>query len=75
MPFNQMALHTTSGCFHPPEEDQYQISATLERDCSLPSGCTVLELQENSYLTGLAAAGGGVWATQFDVAGYGVLML
>lgn len=64
-----MALHTTSGCLHPPEQDQYQISTTLETDCSEASGCTVLEVQENSYLTGLEEAGGAVWATQFDVAG------
>ncbi|KAF9016159.1 hypothetical protein BDZ89DRAFT_1022929 [Hymenopellis radicata] len=69
MPNNQMALHTTPGCFHPPEPEQYQISTTLETDCSEASGCTVLEVQENSFLTGLAVAGGAVWATQFDVAG------
>jgi hypothetical protein len=38
-------------------------------DCSQPSGCTVLETSPNSYNEGFAAAGGGVWATQFDVAG------
>ncbi|KIY70854.1 glycoside hydrolase family 16 protein [Cylindrobasidium torrendii FP15055 ss-10] len=72
MPFNQMALHTSPGCHHPPENEQYQISQTLLTDCSDPAGCTVLEVQENSFYTGFAAAGGGVWATQFDVAGYAV---
>lgn len=69
MPNNQMALHTTSGCSHVPEAQQYQSGATTQTDCSLSSGCTVLELKENSLYTGLAAAGGGVWATQFDVTG------
>ncbi|KAK0192326.1 glycoside hydrolase family 16 protein [Armillaria mellea] len=69
MPNNQMALHTTSGCSHVPEAQQYQSGATTQTDCSLSSGCTVLELKENSLYTGLAEAGGGVWATQFDVSG------
>ncbi|THV07260.1 hypothetical protein K435DRAFT_959858 [Dendrothele bispora CBS 962.96] len=67
MPNNQMALHTTSGCMHttPPN----QMGQTLENDCSTPSGCTVGELQPNSFGSGFAAMGGGVWATQFDVQG------
>ncbi|KAJ3823161.1 glycoside hydrolase family 16 protein [Lentinula raphanica] len=68
MPSNQMALHTTSGCFHndtPPN----QLGATLVTDCSTAAGCTVGELQPNSYGSGFAAMGGGVFAAQFDVAG------
>ncbi|KAF5376167.1 hypothetical protein D9757_009320 [Collybiopsis confluens] len=68
MPSNQMALHTTSGCFHnytPPN----QIGETLMTDCSSPSGCTVGELQQNSFQSGFAEMGGGVFAAQFDVAG------
>ncbi|EEB88046.1 hypothetical protein MPER_14352, partial [Moniliophthora perniciosa FA553] len=64
---NQMALHSLPGCFksNPPT----QLGRTLEGDCSKPSGCTVQELQPNSFGSGFAAAGGGVWATQFDVSG------
>jgi hypothetical protein len=38
-------------------------------DCSQPSGCFVSESSPNSYGEGFATVGGGVWATQFDVAG------
>lgn len=38
-------------------------------DCSTASGCVVAETAPNSYASGFAAAGGGVWATQFDVSG------
>ncbi|KZT22735.1 glycoside hydrolase family 16 protein [Neolentinus lepideus HHB14362 ss-1] len=70
MPINQMALHTTPGCFHPGAGDVETgnpIQADL--DCSQAPGCVVQETKPNSYNTGLAAAGGGVWATQFDVSG------
>ena len=30
----------------------------------------MIEVSPNSYQAGFAAAGGGVFATQFDVAGY-----
>jgi hypothetical protein len=65
---NQMALHSLPGCFKstPPS----QLGRTLESDCSTPAGCTVQELQPNSFGSGFAAAGGGVWATQFDISGY-----
>lgn len=68
MPNNQMALHTTAGCTHdtPPN----QLGVTGEIDCSQPSGCVVGETAINSYESGFAAAGGGVWATQFDISGY-----
>ncbi|KIK66646.1 glycoside hydrolase family 16 protein [Collybiopsis luxurians FD-317 M1] len=69
MPSNQMALHTTPGCFHnytPPN----QLGETLMTDCSSPSGCTVGELQPNSFQSGFAEMGGGVFAAQFDVAGF-----
>lgn len=64
---NQMALHTLPGCVHstPPN----QMGVTNETDCSQPSGCVVQEVVSNSFGAGFNAAGGGVWATQFDVAG------
>ncbi|KAE9387848.1 glycoside hydrolase family 16 protein [Gymnopus androsaceus JB14] len=64
MPSNQYALHSTPGCYHnstPPN----QIGETLTTDCSSAAGCTVGELQPNSYGSGFAAMGGGVFATQF----------
>ncbi|KAG5641388.1 hypothetical protein DXG03_005355 [Asterophora parasitica] len=67
MDHNQMALHTLPGCTHdtPPN----QLGASTETDCSQPSGCVVHETQPNSFREGFREAGGGVWATQFDVAG------
>ncbi|KAI0032609.1 glycoside hydrolase family 16 protein [Vararia minispora EC-137] len=64
---NQYALHTTGGCFK--DASAIQTGATGVTDCSQPSGCVVQETGRNSYREGFAAAGGGVWATQFDVAG------
>ncbi|KAK7683143.1 hypothetical protein QCA50_013816 [Cerrena zonata] len=67
MPINQMALHTTAGCTHNPPPDQK--GRSLEMNCATPAGCTVQETAPNSFNSGFAAAGGGVWATQFDVSG------
>ncbi|KAG5637617.1 hypothetical protein H0H81_003951 [Sphagnurus paluster] len=67
MPNNQMALHTLPGCVHSPPPNQLGNSSQL--DCSQPSGCVVLETQPASTLQAFSDAGGGVWATQFDVAG------
>ncbi|KZV76694.1 glycoside hydrolase family 16 protein [Peniophora sp. CONT] len=64
---NQYALHTTAGCAAQP--GVIQTGVVGQGDCSQPSGCTVTESQPNSYQAGFAAVGGGVWATQFDVAG------
>ena len=67
MNFNQMALHTTSGCF---TTNQIQQTGALgATNCSDGSGCTVRETKPNSFGAGFAGAGGGVWATQFDVSG------
>ena len=66
-PNNQMALHTTTGCLHDGSAAQTGRNAGL--DCGTGSGCVVVENQPNSYESGFAAAGGGVWATQFDVTG------
>ncbi|KAH9040528.1 glycoside hydrolase family 16 protein [Lactarius hengduanensis] len=64
---NQYALHTLPGCSQPPGVVQTGVSGAT--DCSQPSGCIVSETSPNSFNEGFAAAGGGVWATQFDVAG------
>ncbi|EPQ53437.1 hypothetical protein GLOTRDRAFT_116915 [Gloeophyllum trabeum ATCC 11539] len=72
MPNNQMALHTLPGCFHPgPGQPNVESGAPNEADldCSIAAGCVVAETKPNSFLTGFAEAGGGVWATQFDVSG------
>nr|GAT59763.1 predicted protein [Mycena chlorophos]GAT59764.1 predicted protein [Mycena chlorophos] len=67
MLFNQYALHTTEGCIHTTPPDQSGSSSLV--DCSGPSGCLVAENKPNSYQSGFAAAGGGVWAAQFDYTG------
>lgn len=64
---NQMAIHTTEGCYHSGNMDQ--LGSTGATDCSQGSGCTVEETSPNSFFTGFAEAGGGVFATQFDVSG------
>lgn len=65
---NQISIHTTPGCTHNGSEYQLGTSGATT-DCSQPSGCTVTESSPNSFGSGFAAAGGGVWATQFDVSG------
>ncbi|KAJ7151048.1 concanavalin A-like lectin/glucanase domain-containing protein [Mycena filopes] len=64
---NQYALHTTSGCLHTTPPNQKGSSSLV--DCSQPPGCLVGETTPNSYQSGFAAAGGGVWAAQFDYTG------
>ncbi|KAI0305128.1 hypothetical protein B0F90DRAFT_1701537 [Multifurca ochricompacta] len=64
---NQYALHTLPGCSQP--QGVVQTGVSGETDCSQPSGCVVSEASPNSFNAGFAAAGGGVWAAQFDVAG------
>ncbi|RPD77276.1 hypothetical protein L226DRAFT_459589 [Lentinus tigrinus ALCF2SS1-7] len=67
MTYNQMALHTNSGCTQATGVNQ--TGSTSGTDCGTSSGCTVAEQQANSYGTGFNSAGGGVWATQFDSTG------
>lgn len=62
-----MAIHTTQGCYQ--NATTNQLGTTGATDCSQSSGCTVAETSQNSYFTGFADAGGGVFATQFDTAG------
>lgn len=66
---NQMALHTTPGCIHTTPPNQIGVTVSAELDCSQPPGCVVQETQANSYGDGFNAAGGGVFAAQFDVTG------
>ena len=67
MPNNQMALHTTPGCTHPSTASELGVAGM--GDCSTAAGCTVMESSPNSFESGFALMGGGVWACQFDVAG------
>ncbi|TBU23644.1 concanavalin A-like lectin/glucanase domain-containing protein [Dichomitus squalens] len=67
MSANQMAIHTTDGCTT--NSSIVQTGTIGFTDCGTGSGCTVHETKPNSFGAGFAAAGGGVWATQFDVAG------
>lgn len=67
MPNNQYALHTTPGCVHTTPLDQTGTSSL--NDCSQASGCLVGENIPNSFQSGFAAAGGGVFAAQFDYTG------
>lgn len=64
---NQVALHTTPGCFQ--ANVTTQTGVTLERDCSTPQGCLVAETKPNSYGPSFTAAGGGVFAAQIDATG------
>lgn len=64
---NRYALHTLPGCSQP--QGVLQTGVPGVTDCSQPTGCFVSESSPNSYGEGFATVGGGVWATQFDVAG------
>ncbi|OSD08169.1 glycoside hydrolase family 16 protein [Trametes coccinea BRFM310] len=64
---NQMAVHTTQGCTT--SNSIVQSGSIGFTDCSHGSGCTVRENKPNSFGQNFAQNGGGVWATQYDVAG------
>lgn len=64
---NQVALHTIDGCTH--QEGTNEVGWYGVKNCSTPAGCTVQDPDARSYGAPFAAAGGGAWATQFDVAG------
>ncbi|KAJ3848997.1 glycoside hydrolase family 16 protein [Lentinula lateritia] len=64
---NQYALHTTPGCYL--AANSVQTGNTIETDCSTGQGCLVQETKPNSFGSGFAQAGGGVFATQLDVSG------
>lgn len=67
MNHNQVALHTTPGCFQ--DRNPGQTGQSFESDCSTPQGCLVAENKPNSWGSEFVQAGGGVWALQIDVAG------
>ncbi|KAL4073388.1 glycoside hydrolase family 16 protein, partial [Scleroderma citrinum] len=71
MPANQMAIHTTPGCTQNGSSTQLGTFGGIT-DCSTASGCTVMETSPSSYLSSFAAAGGGVWATQFEADGINI---
>lgn len=62
-----MALHAIPSCMHVSPPDQRGMSGQL--NCSTDEGCTVTETAPNSFGAGFNNAGGGVYATQFDISG------
>lgn len=67
MPGNQVALHSTPGCFQ--ARNPLQLGSSLENNCSTDQGCIVQESKPNSFGEGFAQAGGGIFALQIDVTG------
>ena len=65
LPIDDVNLHR---CNHTAAPDQLGISVN-NSDCSPSSGCAVGDPDPRSWGQTFADAGGGVWATQFDVAG------
>ncbi|KIJ33045.1 glycoside hydrolase family 16 protein [Sphaerobolus stellatus SS14] len=69
---NQMALHTLDGCVQEPASNQLGTSGQ-NPDCHQQNGttgCTVIDTTNKPSLgSAFNAAGGGVWATQFDDSG------
>ena len=57
---NQVALHTTTGCYQ--ANVTTQSGTTFSTDCSTGGGCTVGENKPDSYGASFAEAGGGVFA-------------
>ncbi|KAF8871386.1 concanavalin A-like lectin/glucanase domain-containing protein [Gymnopilus junonius] len=64
---NQVALHTTPGCFQ--ATNALQTGHTLETNCSKAQGCIVGESKPNSFGPGFAQAGGGVYALVMEPTG------
>lgn len=64
---NQFAIHTTEGCYH--DKPTNQGGFNIDTNCSTASGCTVGMNAPNTYMSGFASAGGGVYATQYDSSG------
>ncbi|KZP05379.1 glycoside hydrolase family 16 protein [Athelia psychrophila] len=64
---NQYAIHSDPGCTK--TDPTTQTGTSSGTDCSQGAGCMVAETQANSYGSGFAQAGGGVFAAQFDSSG------
>ncbi|KAH7105114.1 glycoside hydrolase family 16 protein [Auriculariales sp. MPI-PUGE-AT-0066] len=67
MKVNQMTLHTLDGCMRADKSGSW--GDVGGKNCSTPAGCTIKDKNPSSYGAPFAQAGGGVWATQFDIAG------
>ncbi|KAJ3892026.1 hypothetical protein GG344DRAFT_23142, partial [Lentinula edodes] len=64
---NQYALHTTSECFL--GTNLIQPGSILQTNCSTSAGLVIQEKKLDSFGSGFAQAGGGVFATQLDLSG------
>lgn len=73
--FNQMTLHTASGCVLDPGLEKLK-STIISKDCNAAvnfnAGCAYLDNDAASYGAGLNAAGGGVFAMLWDDNGISV---
>ncbi|KAG5636091.1 hypothetical protein H0H81_009139 [Sphagnurus paluster] len=72
---NQMGLHTLPGCTIVGAND-LSTSTQTSTDCSYLAndnqGCLVMDNNPASYGAGFAAAGGGVWVTEFASTGISI---
>ncbi|TDL22533.1 hypothetical protein BD410DRAFT_722698 [Rickenella mellea] len=72
---NQYSLHTLDGCRHPEVDgqDTFETGTLTNADCfnqtSYNTGCLVRDPSENSYGSGFASIGGGVFALLWDASG------
>ncbi|THH28891.1 hypothetical protein EUX98_g5310 [Antrodiella citrinella] len=75
---NQYSLHVADTCNQPASAAQQQSGKTTSTNCTVvPSldinnGCIVQETQQNSFGSGFATAGGGVYAMQWNDQGVSV---
>ncbi|KZT11783.1 glycoside hydrolase family 16 protein [Laetiporus sulphureus 93-53] len=72
---NQMALHTETGCYH--SANAVQTSTLVNStDCSITAddneGCVVTDPSTSSYGEAFAAAGGGIFVTEFATSGISI---
>jgi hypothetical protein len=68
-----MALHTSSGCTLVQDSATPYTATVNSTDCYVGvndnSGCSVIDGNSTSYGEDFAAAGGGVWVTEFATDG------
>ncbi|GAA6017774.1 hypothetical protein JCM11491_004613 [Sporobolomyces phaffii] len=74
MEYNQMALHTTANCLaqNSSSSDEYTaqlLSNNCDSEANYNSGCNALDPSTTSAGQALAAAGGGMWATEYASTG------